>query len=116
MWLREKGKDREFSPQTYDRILKQLIQTIKDNLIKKSVQKRWILDHFLEEASQKEDVNQQVKDTKKDYKISKVKRQWGKSQRDARGGARHPSLLKKETPTARKLQARTQERRKKPQE
>lgn len=82
MWLREKGKDREFSPQTYDRILKQLIQTIKDNLIKKSVQKRWILDHFLEEASQKEDVNQQVKDTKKDYKISKVKHQWGKSQRD----------------------------------
>ena len=59
VWLREKGKDCEFSPQTYDRILKQLIQTIKDNLIKKSVQKRWILDHFLEEASQKEDVNQQ---------------------------------------------------------
>ena len=98
MRLREKVKDCEFGPQTYDRILKQLIQTIKDNLITKSVQKRWILDHFLEEASQKEDINQQVKDTKKDYKISIVKHQWGKSQRDARGGARHPSLLKKKPP------------------
>jgi len=97
--LREKAKDCEFGPQTYDRILEQLIQTIKDNnLIKKSVQKRWILDQFLEEASQKEDINQQVKDTKEDYKISKVKPQWGKSQRDARGGARHPSLLKKKPP------------------
>ena len=34
----------------------------------------------------------------KSYKISKVKHQWGKSQRDARGGARHPSLLKKKPP------------------
>ena len=68
MRLPEKVKDREFGPQTYDRILKQLIQTIKDNdLIKKSIQKRWILDQFLEEASQKEDINQQVKDTKEDY-------------------------------------------------
>ena len=68
MRLREKAKDCEFGPQTYDRILEQLIQTIKDNdLIKKSIQKRWILDQFLEEASQKEDINQQVNDTKEDY-------------------------------------------------
>ena len=38
--LREKAKGSDFSDQTDDRILKQLIQTIKDNyLIKKSIQK-----------------------------------------------------------------------------
>ena len=41
--------------------------------MKKSIQKRWTLDQFLEEASYKEDINQQVKDMKKDYKMSKVK-------------------------------------------
>ena len=39
--LRAKAKDCEFGDQTNDRILEQLIQTIKDNdLIKKSIQKR----------------------------------------------------------------------------
>ena len=50
--LREKAKDCEFGDQTDDRIFEQLIQRIKNNdLIKKSIQKRWTLDQFLEEAS-----------------------------------------------------------------
>ena len=61
--LRAKAKDCEFGDQTDDRILEKLIHTIKgDDLIKKSVQKRWTLHQFLQEASQKENINQQVKD------------------------------------------------------
>ena len=49
-----------------------MIQTIKDSeLVKRSIQKKWNLDQFLEEASQREDINQQVKDMKEDFKISK---------------------------------------------
>ena len=71
--LRKKSKDCEFGEQTDDRILEHLVQTIKDNeLIKRSIQKKWNLDQFLEEASQREDINQQVKDMKEDFKISKV--------------------------------------------
>ena len=71
--LREKSKDCEFGEQTDDRILEHLIQTIKDSeLVKRSLQKKWNLDQFLEEASQREDINQQVKDMKEDFKISKV--------------------------------------------
>jgi len=47
---------------------------------------------------------------KEDYKISKVKHQWGKSQRDTRGGARYLSLPNK------KPHHRKQERREKLQE
>ena len=61
--LREKSKDCEFGEQTDDRILEHLVQTIKDSeLVKRSIQKKWNLDQFLEEASQREDINQQVKD------------------------------------------------------
>ena len=71
--LREKSKDCEFGQQTDDRILEHLIQTIKDSeLVKRSIQKKWNLDQFLEEANQREDINQQVKDMKEDFKISKV--------------------------------------------
>ena len=71
--LREKSKDCEFGEQTDDRILEHLIQTIKDSeLVKRSIQKKWNLDQLLEEASQREDINQQVKDMKEDFKISKV--------------------------------------------
>ena len=49
-----------------------LIQAIKDSEpVKRSIPKKWNLDHFLEEASQREDSNQQVKDMK-DFKISKT--------------------------------------------
>jgi len=71
--VREKAKDCKFGKQTDDRILEHLIQTIKDSeLIKRSIQKKWNLDQFLEEASQREDINQQVKHMKEDFKISKV--------------------------------------------
>ena len=74
--LREKSKDCEFGEQTDDRILEHLIQTVKDSeLVKRSIQKKWNLDQFLEEASQREDINQQVKDMKEDFKISKVEYQ-----------------------------------------
>jgi hypothetical protein len=55
----------EFGDQADDRILEHLIQTIKDNdLIKRCSQKRWNLEQFIEEASQREDIGQQVKEMK----------------------------------------------------
>ena len=67
----EKSKDCEFGKQTDDRILEHLIQTTKDSeLVKRSIQKKWNLDQFLEE-----DINQQVKDMREDFKISKVEYQ-----------------------------------------
>ena len=71
--LREKSKDCEFGEQTNYRILEHLIQTVRDNdLIKTGIQKKWDLDQFIEETSQREDINQQVKDMKEDFKITKV--------------------------------------------
>ena len=71
--LREKSQDCEFGEETEDRILQHLIQTIKDSeLVKKSIQRKCNLEQFLEEASQRENINQQVKDMKEDFKISKV--------------------------------------------
>ena len=43
-----------------------------NNLIKKWIQKRWNLDHFIEKASQREDIGQQVKEMKDEHKIAKV--------------------------------------------
>lgn len=74
--LREKSKDCEFEEQTEDRILEHFIQTIKDNeLVKRHIQKKWVLDRFLEKASQREDIDQQVKDMKEYFGISKVEHQ-----------------------------------------
>ena len=74
--LREKSQDCEFDEQTEDRILEHLIQAIKDSeLVKRSIQRKWNLNQFLEEASQREDINQQVKDMKEDFKISKIEYQ-----------------------------------------
>ena len=50
-----------------------MIQTIKDGkIVKRSIQKNWNINQFLEEASQREDINEQVKDMKEDFKLSKV--------------------------------------------
>ena len=50
--LHEKSKDCEFGEQTDDRILEHLVQTIKDSeLVKRSIQQKWNLDQFLEEAA-----------------------------------------------------------------
>ena len=74
--LREKSTDCEFEEQTEDRILENFIQTIKDNeLVKRHIQKKWVLDRFLEKESQREDTDQQVKDMKEYFGISKVEHQ-----------------------------------------
>ena len=97
--LREKAKDCEFGDQINDRILEQLIQTIQDkDLIKKSIQKKWNLDRFIEEASQREDINQQVKDMKDGYKISKVRHQPRNNPRDRNERARRHSSLPSRKP------------------
>ena len=93
------SQDCEFGEQTEDRILEHLIQTIKDSeLVKRSIQRKWNLDQFLEEASQREDINQQVKDMKEDFKISKVEYQSKDlSKGSTWGRGRH---LKKKPPRA----------------
>ena len=71
--MREKARDCEFGDQADDRILEHLIQTIKDNdLIKRCIQKRWNLEQFIEEANQREDIGQQVKDMKDDHKVARI--------------------------------------------
>ena len=66
--LREKSKDCEFGEQTDDRILEHLVQTIKDSeLVKRSIQKKWNLDQFLEEASQREDMVSKVWHRSEDF-------------------------------------------------
>ena len=93
--LREKSKDCEFGEQTDDRILEHLIQTVKDSeLVKRSIQKKWNLDQFLEEASQREDINQQVKDMKEDFKISKVEYQSKDFPKSGKWGGRRNSKKK----------------------
>ena len=70
--IREKAKDCEFGDQL--KILEHLIQTVTDEgLVKKCIQKRWNLDRFIEEASQKEDIHKQVKDMREELKIANVK-------------------------------------------
>ena len=97
--LREKSQDCEFGEQTEDRILEHLIQTIKDSeLVKRSFQRKWNLDQFLEEASQREDINQQVKDMKEDFKISKVEYQSKDLSKGGTWGRRRH--LKKKPPRA----------------
>lgn len=97
--LREKSKDCEFGTQTDDRLLEHLIQTIKDSkLVKRGIQKKWNLDQFLEEASQREDINQQVKDMKEDFKISKVGYQSEDSPKNGRWNRRRNSKKKPPRP------------------
>lgn len=107
--LREKSRDCEFGEQTDDRILEHLIQTVKDNdLVKRSIQKKWNLDRFLEEASQRQDINQQVKDMKEDFKISKVERRPRDFQKNGKwDGKRKP---KKPPPLPRKPRDKKEER------
>ena len=62
-WLSEKAKDCEFDNQINNEILEHLKQMNRDNdLIKKSIPKKWNLNQFIEDASQRDDINQQVRD------------------------------------------------------
>ena len=89
--LHEKSKDCEFGEQTDDRVL----ETVKDSeLVKRIIQKKWNLDQFLEEASQREDINQQVKDMKEDFKISKVEYQSKDFPKSGKWGGRRNSKKK----------------------
>ena len=75
-----------------------MIQTIKDSeLVKRSIQRKWSLDEFLEGASQREDSNQQVKD-KEDFKVSKVEYQSKDLSKGSTWGKRRH--LKKKPPRA----------------
>ena len=66
-----------------------MIQTIKESeLVKRSIQKKWNLNQFLEEVSQREDINQQIKDLKEDFKISKVGYQSEDSAKSGKWGRR----------------------------
>ena len=90
-------KDCDFGEQTDDRILEHLIQTIKDDkLVKRSIQKNWNLNQFLEGASQREDINEQVKDMKEDFKILKVLYNSEDSPKNGKWGRRRN--LKKKLP------------------
>jgi uncharacterized damage-inducible protein DinB len=60
--LREKAKDCEFAD-VNERILEHLIHTINNrHLIQKALSKQWTLEQFTKEASQIEDINQQIDD------------------------------------------------------
>ncbi len=53
----------EFGEANEERILEHIIQTIDDRqLIQKTISKKWNLTQFMEEASQIEDVNRQVRE------------------------------------------------------
>jgi len=70
--------------------LEHLIQTIRySELVKRSIQKN--LDQFLEEASQREDINQQTKEMKEDFKISRVEHQSKNCPRKSKGNGRKNS-------------------------
>ena len=104
------ARDCEFGDQTDDRILEHLIQTVKDNdFIKKCIQKRCNLDQFIEEASQREDIGQQVRDMKDDHKIARVYQRQSFDRRDRRyGGGKRG----KEQGSKIKASGRDQERKK----
>ena len=81
--LREKSRDCEFGEQTDERILEHVIQTTRDDdLIKRAIQKKWNLDQFVNEASQKEDINKQVRDMKDEYRIAKLSNKPGRERRE----------------------------------
>ena len=63
--LREKAKKCEFGETNDERILEHIIQTIDNKvIIQKTINKKWSLTQFLQEVSQIEDVNRQVKEMK----------------------------------------------------
>lgn len=85
--LRKEANDFEFEDKIMNGMLEHLIQTIKPgDLIKKSIQKRWNFDRFIKEASQREDINQPLKDLKDNYKMSKLRHQSKFRPRDEKEG------------------------------
>ena len=105
--MREKARDCEFGDQTDDRILEHLVQTVKDDdLIKKCIQKRWNLDQFIDEASQREDIGQQVKDMKEEFKVAKIHQRTPNHPRSHRKGNAATRFQHKQRKPEDKQQAR----------
>ena len=71
--LREKAEHCDFED-IDDRILEHIVQHINDeNLVKKTIQKKWNLEQFIEEAGEHENLNTEVSDMRNELMINKVK-------------------------------------------
>ena len=71
--LREKAEHCDFND-IDDRILEHIVQHINDeNLVKKTIQKKWNLEQFIEEAGERENLNTEVSDMRNEFMINKVK-------------------------------------------
>ena len=71
--LREKSEKCDFGANADERILEHLTQTIPDqDLIKKSIIKKWNLSQFLDEASKKADISIEIHDMKAEMKVLKI--------------------------------------------
>lgn len=72
--LREKAKKCEFGDVHDERVLEHIIQTIDNkSIIQKTINKKWTLTQFLEEASQIEDVSRQVREmTTEERKVARI--------------------------------------------
>ena len=81
-----------------------------NEFVKRSIQKKWNLDKFLEGASQREDINQQIKDIKEDFNISKVEHQWEDFPKNGKWGGRGSS--KKPPRPPRRQEHKKEEKRK----
>lgn len=78
--LREKSEKCDFGENADERILEHLTQTIADqDLIKKSIIKKWTLSQFLDEASKKADISTEINDMKTEMKIMKISNDRGRS-------------------------------------
>ena len=93
--LREKAKKCEFGEVHDERILEHIIQTIDNKaIIQKTINKKWDLSQFLQEASQIEDVNRQVKEMKtvqeEEKSVARVENRRPANHRPRRGRSNHP--------------------------
>ena len=71
--LREKAEHCDFDD-IDDRILEHIVQHINDeNLVKKTIQKKWNFEQFIEEAGERENLNTEVSDMRNEVMINKVK-------------------------------------------
>ena len=71
--LREKAEHCDFDD-IDDRILEHIVQHISDeNLVKKTIQKKWNFEQFIEEAGERENLNTEVSDMRNEFMINKVK-------------------------------------------
>ena len=76
-----------------------MIQTINDNeLVKRNIQKKWNLDKCHQEVSQREDINEQVKDIKKISRYQKSNINHKSSRRKASGAEEETQRNRRDLP------------------